>query len=101
MLSATCLTLNNTNLQGLVVHRNGKLYPSAVNLDEHYGNTWGEFDCRSAQYSRSGQNFRLKQTSKAVLLIGQLGDGLHKDRDAEVDLSTCIVNQQGRLTFVR
>jgi hypothetical protein len=35
------------------------------------------------------------------MLIGELGDGNHNYRNAQVDLSICIVNKHCRLEFVK
>jgi hypothetical protein len=102
MLSASCLTLNGASfLEGLIIGQNGKFHPSSINLDEHYGNTQGKFESGERYYSWTGRNFRLKQTLKAVMLVGELRDGNNVYRNAEVDLGICIVNKQSHLEFVK
>jgi hypothetical protein len=72
-----------------------------VDLNEHYGNIRGEFESGEKYYAHTGQSFRLEVSPNAVKLIGELQDGSHVYRSAEVDLSVCIVNQNGSLVFVK
>ncbi|KAI1655562.1 CNVH-domain-containing protein [Daldinia decipiens] len=99
LLYTAGLTLDNAILRGLVVGRDGKFHTSEIDLDEYYGNIGGKFEVDEKHYSRSGRNFSLKRDSNSLRLIGELQDyeGVH--HPAEVDLSACVVNRKGRLSF--
>lgn len=75
--------------------------PSEINLDEHYGNINGKFEAGERHYSRSGRNFRLEQDASSVKLFAELMDCEGEWHDAEVDLSDCVVNQKGKLAFLK
>lgn len=93
------MTLDNAILRGLVVGRDGKFHTSEIDLDEYYGNIGGKFEVDERHYSRSGRNFGLARDSNSLRLTGELQDyeGVH--HPAEVDLSACVVNRKGRLSF--
>ncbi|KAI1641932.1 CNVH-domain-containing protein [Daldinia loculata] len=99
LLYTAGLTLDNAILRGLVVGRDGKFHTSEIDLDEYYGNIGGKFEVDERHYSRSGRNFGLVRDSNSLRLTGELQDyeGVH--HPAEVDLSACVVNRKGRLSF--
>ncbi|KAF3060059.1 hypothetical protein GL218_04684 [Daldinia childiae] len=99
LLYTAGLTLDNAILRGLVVGRDGKFHTSEIDLDEYYGNIGGKFEVNERHYSRSGRNFSLARDSNSLRLTGELQDyeGVH--HPAEVDLSACVVNRKGRLSF--
>ncbi|KAL9101179.1 MAG: hypothetical protein Q9163_003538 [Psora crenata] len=101
ILSSCCLKIEQTSLSGLSLAADGKLHYSTVDLNEYYGNIRGEFKSGEKHYAWTGRNFRLEDSSKSVKLIGELKDGSHVYRAAEVDISICVVNQNGRLTFIK
>ncbi|KAI1771061.1 Cyanovirin-N [Hypoxylon cercidicola] len=101
LLYAGCLSLKDAHLRGLVVGRDGKFVPSEIDLDQHYGNINGKFEAGERHYSRSGRNFRLEQDSNTVKLFGELMDCEGAWHDAEIDLSDCIVNEKGKLAFLK
>ncbi|KAI0179643.1 CNVH-domain-containing protein [Hypoxylon sp. FL1284] len=102
LLYAGCLTLEDSSrLRGLVVGRDGKFAASEIDLGQHYGNINGRFEAGERHYGRTGRNFRLDQDSGAVRLLGELMDCEGAWHDAEVDLAECIVNQNGKLAFVK
>ncbi|KAK6952719.1 hypothetical protein Daesc_005013 [Daldinia eschscholtzii] len=99
LLYTAGLTLDNAILRGLVVGRDGKFHMSEIDLDEYYGNIGGKFEIDERHYSRTGRNFKLERDSNRLRLVGELQDyeGVH--HPTEVDLSACIVNRRGRLSF--
>ena len=101
MTFACSFSLKYTTLQGLCVAPNGKFYLSQIDLNDHYANIRGSFESGDRHFASTGRNFHLQLTSSALNLLGELQDGDHIFRSAQVDLSICIVNQSGRLTFVK
>ncbi|KAI1468165.1 CNVH-domain-containing protein [Daldinia caldariorum] len=99
LLYTAGLTLDNAILRGLAVGRDGKFHVSEIDLDEYFGNIGSKFEIDERHYSRTGRNFRLERESNRLRLFGELQDyeGVH--HPAEVDLSACIVNRKGRLSF--
>ncbi|KAI1803246.1 CNVH-domain-containing protein [Daldinia bambusicola] len=99
LLYTAGLTLDNAILRGLAVGRDGKFHLSEIDLDEYFGNIGSKFEIDERHYSRTGRNFRLERESNRLRLFGELQDyeGVH--HPAEVDLSACIVNRKGRLSF--
>ncbi|KAI8966305.1 CNVH-domain-containing protein [Daldinia sp. FL1419] len=99
LLYTAGLTLDNAILRGLVVGRDGKFHTSEIDLDEYYGNINGKFEVDERHYSRTGRNFSLVRDSNHLRLTGELQnyEGIH--HPAEIDLSACIVNRKGRLSF--
>ena len=70
-------------------------------MNEHYANVRGSFESGNRHFAYTGRNFRLNISPTALKLVGELQDGDHIYRPAEVDLAICIVNQRGRLAFVK
>ncbi|KAI1763214.1 CNVH-domain-containing protein [Hypoxylon sp. FL1150] len=102
LLYAGCLTLQDaTRLRGVVVNRDGKFVPSEIDLDQHYGNINGKFEAGERHYSRSGRNVRLEQDATSVKLFAELADCEGEWHEAEVDISECIVNDKGKLAFLK
>ncbi|KAI2616759.1 hypothetical protein GGR54DRAFT_649186 [Hypoxylon sp. NC1633] len=99
LVSAACLTLNNNLLSGLVLGRDGKFHPSALDLDHHYGNIGGRFEAGRENFSLTGRNLRLELDANAAKLVGEIKDYDGEYRASEIDLSVCVVNRQGQLVF--
>ena len=71
---------------------NGKLYPSAIDLNDHYMNDRGSLDPGAAQFFNTARNVWFEIVSNEALLHGDLDDGDGRYRAAKVDISSCILN---------
>ncbi|KAK6510242.1 hypothetical protein TWF481_004958 [Arthrobotrys musiformis] len=114
-ISAACLDLNGSILQGLCFGYDGRLHYSDINLDEHYGNIEGRIKPGSSHLFKTGDidGFQLVPSPSEVLLRGHLRCHPRwrpKSRRRanqvtwnhnQVNLAHSIFNKNGRFQFSR
>ncbi|ETW87826.1 hypothetical protein HETIRDRAFT_245866, partial [Heterobasidion irregulare TC 32-1] len=101
LLSSSCLLLDGTRLKGLCLGMDGKMHASEIDLNDHYGNSNGEFKSGDKSFVYTARNLSLHLTTKSITLRAELRGWDSQYKQAEVDLSICIVNHYGGLVFVK
>ncbi|KAK7039079.1 hypothetical protein VNI00_010243 [Paramarasmius palmivorus] len=99
-VSASAMHLSGSILQGLCIHSDGKLYPSEIDLNEHYANNNGRFASNDRGFYHTSKDLKVNISNEGVILRGKLRDDSGRWRSAKVDLSVCIVNMGGGFRFV-
>ncbi|KAF1963065.1 Cyanovirin-N [Byssothecium circinans] len=101
LLSGLCFQLQGTKLCGSCITPGGKFQYSEIDLNSHYSNINGTFHSDDRGYAATGKSFRLEVNPTALTLVGELRNYSHNYQKAEANLSVCIVNDNGRLKFVK
>ncbi|KAI5117143.1 hypothetical protein M0805_000070 [Coniferiporia weirii] len=101
LVSCSCIELQGSTLKALCLGSDKKMHPSSIDLNDHYANSNGSFVSDDNHFVHTSRNLSLQVTSESVLLSADLRDWNSEYQYAEVDLSICIVNDNGRLAFVK
>lgn len=99
--SCAGLFLQDSILKGLCLGPDGKLHPSTIDLTSCYGNHNGSFAPGDGAFFKTARNIKLQLVDGKAVLRGQLKDHIGSWCDAEVDISRCIVNANGKFAFIK
>jgi hypothetical protein len=100
-LSGGAMFLVGSVVHGLCLGPDGKMHATNIDLNDHYSNRNASFvSANNHFYSTSDRNLTLNVKNGAAMLRCKLLDYNKKYRDAEVDISICIVNRSGQFAFV-
>jgi hypothetical protein len=100
-LSGGAMFLDGSVLHGLCLGPDGKMHATEIDLNDHYANRNASFVSADGHfYYTSDKNLTLNIENGAAMLRCKLCDYDNEYHDAEVDISICIVNLDGRFAFV-
>ncbi len=91
--------LSSSTLKAVCVGNDGILYPSSINLNDHYENRGGEFVSGGRHFLSTSQNLSLRIAESSIKLEAKLLNYEKQWTSASVDLAICIVNKKGQLNF--
>lgn len=105
-VSCACFRLKGPVLYALCRGQDGEYHISSIDLNAHYGNRNGSFTSKGSHFYNPNfadlDSISLRITpEKKMILRARLLNCNKQWKDAEIDISPCVLNRNGKLVFER